>query len=181
MESGACVRGDTQLSLGEQIRALLERLRNPIQIEGCPGEGPYLTRWKLIELPDFHVMLHRFNRSDRDRELHDHPWSFVSVVLWGGYTEVTHALKSDRDLILAHGGEQFTNATIVAGMPTRGRFYWPGAVLFRPARWAHRIEIAPGKKAWSLVLAFKKERSWGFFSREGWVRWRSFTADRNCA
>lgn len=163
---------------------MLENLRNPIQIEGCPGEGSYLTRWHLIGSPAsaFHVMLHRFNRSDRDRETHDHPWDFISVILWGGYTEVTPDGRY-RQKILRDGGEsvpewfaKWTHASLKSR-----RFYWPGSILFSPARWAHRIEIEPGKKAWSLVIAFKKKRSWGFFTREGWTPWRKFTSSRDCA
>lgn len=150
-------------------------------IEGCPGEGPYLTRWHLFDRPNFHIYLHRFNRSDRDRELHDHPWSFFSIILWGGYTEVSLA-GAHRPRVLRFGGENLTTyqARLTSASLKRRRFYWPGSVLFRRARWAHRIEIADGKTAWSLVIALKKERSWGFFSRDGWIPWRRFTTSRNC-
>lgn len=33
--------------------------------------------------------LHKFLRSDADRELHDHPWPFKAVILWRGYYEET--------------------------------------------------------------------------------------------
>lgn len=78
--------------------------------------------------------------------MHDHPWPFVSVILAGGYYEVTPA-KGWKD------GEG----------PTQRRWYGPGRVLTRPAEWIHRVEIPPGRDAWTLILRGRKERSWGFW------------------
>ena len=47
----------------------------------------YLSRWRLIQTPWFGVLLHRIYKPDWARELHNHPWSFMSLVLTGGYTE----------------------------------------------------------------------------------------------
>ena len=48
---------------------------------------PYLTRLNLIKTPWFSVKLHWILRPDPDRDLHCHPWRFVSFVLRGGYEE----------------------------------------------------------------------------------------------
>src|SRR3954462_14608228 len=47
----------------------------------------YLRRWLFVRTPWFQVMLHKINRPDADRHLHDHPWSFRSLILKGGYVE----------------------------------------------------------------------------------------------
>jgi hypothetical protein len=47
---------------------------------------PYLIRW-AINTPFGGVKLHHILRSDEDRDCHDHPWSFLSIVLRGGYWE----------------------------------------------------------------------------------------------
>lgn len=99
------------------------------------------SRW----LP-FSVYLHEFFRSDRDRCLHDHPWSFVSIILRGGYWEEMHD----------------------------GR-HWrrPGSLLVRRAEVAHRIEINPGTRPWSLVFVGRRFRPWGFWGPRGWVAWKA--------
>ena len=125
---------------------------------------PYLTRWTLLgrrnEGTGRAVFLHRFRRSDAD-ELHDHPWPFVSIILAGGYHEVTPAPGWA-------GGSG----------PTRRRWYGPGSVLRRPARWIHRVEIPDGAEAWTLILRGRKERSWGFWwPSVGFVPWRVHLAN----
>ena len=53
---------------------------------------PYLERFYLF-LKDrgnfpFNIFLHRFLKSDPD-DLHDHPWNYRTLILWGGYWEYT--------------------------------------------------------------------------------------------
>ena len=47
----------------------------------------YLRRWRLWRGRFFSVCLHRFMAPDQSACAHDHPWPFVSLVLWGGYVE----------------------------------------------------------------------------------------------
>jgi hypothetical protein len=42
--------------------------------------GIYLTRWRLLQTPWFGIYVHCIRRPDGDRHLHDHPWSFLSLV-----------------------------------------------------------------------------------------------------
>ncbi len=48
----------------------------------------YLTRLNIIQTPWFSIKLHWILRPDPDRDLHCHPWSFVSFILRGGYEEL---------------------------------------------------------------------------------------------
>jgi hypothetical protein len=116
----------------------------------CPQLGPWMTRYTLFKRGRAwpRVFVHHIHRSDESREhLHDHPWSFVSVILRGGYWEETKAGR---------------------------RFYRPGLVLVRPAEWAHRLELNPGAQAWSLVIAGPIWRDWGFHTAAGWVHWKRY-------
>lgn len=49
-----------------------------------PQAKVLMDRIKLIETPWWWVGIHIFRESDWGRDLHDHPWSFVSLILWGG-------------------------------------------------------------------------------------------------
>jgi hypothetical protein len=123
--------------------------------DGCEGLEDftaYLKRWFIIHdnkgpKKTWHVYLHNMLRSDADKELHDHPWWFISIILWGGYWEETE----------------------------RGReFLRPGRIIFRPAAWRHRVHLPEGRQSWSLVLTGVKERSWGFWTETGFVGWREW-------
>ena len=46
----------------------------------CSNDGDvYMRRHKLLQCRFGNVYLHHIRRGDRDRCLHDHPWSFVSI------------------------------------------------------------------------------------------------------
>ena len=75
-------------------------------IMGCSergdGESAYLTRYVLLETRRGSLNLHHFHRSDEET-MHDHPWSFWSLVLWPGYWEVTPQGRQRRwPLVPAH-------------------------------------------------------------------------------
>lgn len=125
-------------------------------IMGCEARGdkdsPYLTRYTLIKLFGFQICLHIFHRSDAD-ELHDHPWPFITLLLWRGYIEETLSIK---------------------------KRYYPGMVLKRKAAHLHRVELVDGKKAITLVLMGRYERHWGFKTAFGWVYWKEYFKEKGC-
>ncbi len=108
----------------------------------------YMRRWHLRRKPGRHnLYLHRYDGSDDDRALHDHPWRSVGVVLWGRLYEAT---------------------------PTGVRRLWPFIPKYRSAKYAHRL-ILESRVAYTLFFTFPKEREWGFLCPKGWVHWREFT------
>lgn len=124
--------------------------------------SPYLTRWHLLSYQmgfNRNVYLHRFHRSDEDT-LHDHPWGFWSLILWGGYFEWTREGYPDGQMVR--------------------RWYRPLSFLRRPAVWKHRVEIPERLRGrvWTLVWTGPKERSWGFWCPKGWRPWREHHARR---
>lgn len=126
--------------------SMITSLLNKIPSKGIGGDsGIFFRRFTLIKFPFLSVYLHQFFRGDLDRCLHDHPWSFVSIVLCGGYYEHMESGK-----------------------------YWrrPGSILFRRATTAHRVTIRPGTHPYSLVFVGRKWRDWGFYTLSGWKAWR---------
>ena len=138
------------------------RLR-PHQIIGSDLNDPYLLRWYVIPRNRWlNVYVHKFLRDDDDRALHDHPWWFLSLVLWGQYIEVTDDGRS------------------VRSAPEPWRLFWGDRPLvFRPALWRHRVELVkapvipvertrvrPRPRAlpcWTLIVTGPRTRLWGFW------------------
>lgn len=112
---------------------------------------PYLIRYTLIKNKWFSIKIHKILLSD-DACWHDHPWSFISFILKGGYKEY-----SDKN--------------------PNGKFFKPLSVLWRPAEWKHRLEIT--QPCWTLIISFKRKRKWGFFTKEGWVEWFNYNQGSN--
>ena len=126
------------------------------------GNGePYLERIIVFRCPLFGILWHKFVGSD-DPCPHDHPWPFASVILKGSYLE--YAPVEDA----AH----FRSFML----PTK---YGRWSVLFRPAWWVHRVEITENP-TYTLVVHGPKQRSWGFFTRSGWIHWSKYSFARHC-
>jgi hypothetical protein len=85
--------------------------------------------------------------------LHDHPWSFWSVILWRGYVECT---------------------------PGKRRRIWPGMILHRRPEWRHRVELLNEKNAVTLVIMGRYVREWGFWTSKGWQHWQKYFAEKGC-
>ncbi len=109
--------------------------------------GDYMHRW-VIETPFGALRLHHILRSDEARGLHDHPWSFWTFLLTGGYTEVTRP---------AGGLERCQDCR---------RF----SFRFVPAETAHRLILT--RPVWTLVLTGPKVRDWGFIIDGVWTSWK---------
>lgn len=160
-------------------------------IYGCESRGdadsPYLTRYSLPRLGRFRAALHVFHRSDHD-EMHDHPWPFVSVILWRGYVEETPCPLCAWDLqegdeIEVDGITLRLVASCCGRCENTGRVrkrVWPGSVLIRRPEHAHRVELVDGKKAITLVVMGPRVREWGFFTRGGWERWTEYYRRLGC-
>lgn len=105
-------------------------LWKPVGLKECP----YLYR---IVLPCkwFSIRLHWWVASDDLRSLHDHPWWFLTLVLWGSYTDYT---RGGRDIL---------------------RF---GSLRFRPANHKHRVYIH-SKRCITLLITGPESRRWAFY------------------
>ena len=116
----------------------------------------YMRRWRIIHTKWFGVRVHNIVRSDIDRELHDHPFTFVSIILRGGYFEHT--------------------------IDGRKTWYGPGSILVRSGDTLHKLELLTIDAfafpllvpAWTLVFRGRMFREWGFLTSTGWQRWSEF-------
>lgn len=114
---------------------------------GSAERGDLLHRWELCRTDAFRVCVHRFLRSDPD-DFHDHPKDWGSLILAGGYWEVT---------------------------PYGRTWRAPGSWVQRKAEELHRVEIDPEVgDAWTLFITGPSRREWGFKTQAGWQDWRSY-------
>lgn len=108
------------------------------------GTGPVTWRRplaRLIQLCGLAVRIHEILRSDSGRDPHDHPWSFLTIILKGGYYE---QLFDD-------------DGTLVSTT-----WHGPGSVLFRRAGTWHKLILPKGKTATTLFISGQKRCTWGF-------------------
>lgn len=116
--------------------------------------GPYLIRWDFLKLFGISFRFHTFLKSDPDRGLHDHPWWMVSILLAGGYCE------------------ELRGTGLISRLPIYRIIKRKApSIAFRHATDAHRVTLIDGKPCLTLIITGPKKRDWGFYRKEGWVKW----------
>lgn len=134
-------------------------------IMSCQSQhGPLLTRYYLTPDWPIAIYLHQFHASDEDRALHDHPYSFITILLSSGYWEHVPIIGARWN---AEKGD-WVDVEAVQRV-WRCRF----SILFRRAEHKHRVELETAP-TWTMVIRFKKRRLWGFHTANGWVDWRTY-------
>ena len=128
------------------------------------GEN-YMHRYYLF-LKDrtkfpFNVTLHKIVKSD-DPIFHDHPWSYLTIVLKGGYWEHTPAFNSE--------GKMFAEFSQWRG---------PGSIICRKANEFHWLELEEGIPATTLFFMGPQKRDWGFLvdrtkTKKQWIQWENY-------
>lgn len=132
--------------------ALDYRPGEPARVEGKwevigPADCPLMFRRTLLSGRLGKLLLHRFVPGASDRDCHDHPRSFVTLVVRGGYDDVQ------------------PDGTVE-------RLRAP-AIRYRPAAHAH-ITHVHGDGATTVVVMGRLVRAWGFVRAGRWFAWRDY-------
>lgn len=129
----------------------------PLGIDG----QPYLRRWVFpIPFLGWSIRLHRWVGTDDPDAFHDHPTWFCTLVLRGGYTDMSPGPGFDPK------GKLVDNMTAVTKDVLRA-----GAMRFRAAAWDHTVqEVQPS--TWTLCLFGKEARRWRFLYYDRQAGWR---------
>lgn len=119
-----------------------------------PPENPFLYQFQLVRTPWFGVFLHVILRPD-EPDPHDHPWTFTSLILDGGYSETVYPDKFN-------GQRSFSRV--------RPRFSFARTSLSA----AHRVTLTYGP-VWTLVFTGpERNPEWGFYRNGNYVPWRQY-------
>lgn len=106
----------------------------------------HFRRWAIAETEFFNIYVHNVARSDEEKDPHDHPWSFVSLILKGGYRE-----------------QVWTKGVMRTVVNT------PGHLVIRRTTDFHKLTLL-GDSAWTLVLTGPKVHAlWGYQTAMGWI------------
>ena len=136
---------------------LMDKLGRRRVITERDSNVPYLVRYYLFlkerkNFP-FNLTLHKVLVSD-EPTLHDHPWSYATFIIAGGYYENT----------------------------PKGRFWrGPGHFRYRSANDLHFLELDKDSNGneipcWSLFFMGKKAGAWGFLKNGVWIHNENYLA-----
>jgi len=138
-----CDLGRSIFNLWDYLMDKCERKR---VIMDRVGQEPYLIRYYLlfthrIHFP-FNIFIHKFLKGDDD-EIHDHPWGYFTLILWGGYYET------------------------IMNVDGSNKIFWREPGFFQSVTHKHRhmIQLNEDKTCWTLFIPFKKVNTWGFWKK----------------
>jgi len=121
----------------------------------CRNGEHYLARLRLIQTPLFAIYLHDIYHDDTDRDPHNHPWTFLSIVIGGdGYIERVYPDPTKPWTSITKTHKKFS-------------IHKMGRVS------AHRITYAAdGLK--TLIITGPRRASWGFFVDGKYIDWKDY-------
>lgn len=141
----------------------------------CPNGEIYLARIRVVQTPWFGILLHDIYEPDQDRDPHDHPWTFWSFVLRGGYIEQVFEDTGMTEPVLEYG--------LDSGLK---RKVYPSKLFGRSRFSLHRMNtdkahqitnIQPNTR--TLIFCGPRVRKWGFWTPDGWVHWKDYIEYRD--
>lgn len=148
------------------IRLLARKVYRKGHIHG-PDGSLYMERFGLFETRWLTARVHHIVRPDLDREMHDHPAGFLSLVFKGWYREARpidiepsfHGMNDEVDFVIQRRA---------------------GSIAYRPATCRHRItEVSPGG-VWTLFFFVGGIKQWwGFYTPAGKIHWRDYLNARD--
>lgn len=115
-------------------------------------DSDYIVRLHLFKTPWFAVCLHWIKRHDEEPWLHDHPVSFLSLILRGKYAELRQRMGETTPRFIVRRWFNFIRAC---------------------EHDKHRIMFAR-KNTLTLCLMGPKTREWGFHTDRGWRGWKTY-------
>lgn len=160
-------------------------LRWTIVAAGKPTTSPEQEAFPLLRLPkwltrDRKLMVHHFMPNVEDRDCHDHPRPFWTLVLRGRYFDLVpceHCRGEGIERLEAQGQQvgALCRKCGVAGVVV-GDVMKAGMLRRRPAHHSH-ITRTDDRGAWTLVLMGPLARPWGFWRAGRWWPWRDYEAE----
>lgn len=163
--------------------------------------GCWTATWRqpftwLCQKLDISIRLHWIHTPDLDRALHDHPWTFLSVVLIGSYTEERpttpektefNVYAEPFDMPVPDGRLTLEMAARLVNPPlvaverehVQRSLRGPGSVALRRFYHRHRISAVSPGGVLTLFVSFRKRQSWGFFTPQGKTWWWVFESVHN--
>ena len=113
----------------------------------------YLQRYYMFlknrDTFPFNIFIHKFLNSDDD-DMHNHPWSYFTIILKGGYWEETFV---DNDPTHSEGKMK--------------KWCGPGYFQYSNADHIHRITLKQNVDCWTLFIPFSQKQNWGFWKFNG--------------
>lgn len=148
--------------------------------------GRTFLRRRGLDLRIGGILIHRIDAPDPGLDLHDHPWTFWTLIVRGGYTEEVAEAHPERDTYgycpncgCATCSHRLTGCrwcpcnTVSLKHEPQIRVWRRWSLHRMPLEVAHRITACEPRTV-TLVVRGPKVRRWGFYLPTGWIDWEDY-------
>jgi hypothetical protein len=130
----------------------------------------HFRRYRLLETRWFSIYVHNILHSDEDKDPHDHPFSFLALMLWGSYLE---------EWLGAYEDVYYWAPPKGSGHELRRSVRSIGSIYYHPAKDFHKITLLK-PSVWTLVFAGPRTRNgWGYQTKNGWINFKDYRQLKN--
>lgn len=152
------------------------RLRLPEREAIGQPACPLFYRWTFWDRWNVKAMLHHFMPSMTDPDIHDHPRSFVTFVLRGGYLDLTQCgcqRGTSYGSLASALDQNGLTCPDCGGDGVVGEVMNAPKVKYRHAAHAHSTKTGR-RGAWTLIVMGPKIRPWGFWRHGVWFGFKEY-------
>lgn len=119
----------------------------------------HFRRYRVIQTPWFAVYVHQICQSDLDKDMHDHPWNYTSLILKGIYREASRLFPYFDE--------------------TRNTINSSCDLVSHRAEDAHQLTLLT-PEVWTLVFTSGRNRVWGYrLSDNSWMDHKTYRKRKN--
>ena len=121
----------------------------------------HFKRWKLFSLKKYNVYLHAIYKADEDLYLHNHPWDYTSIILYGTFVEKVRSNNLGEIVKYRYNHLHF------------------GSVVKRKSNIFHKIVRLESEVVYSLFITTKNHDTWGYDVDNKFVDSETFRKNKN--
>lgn len=127
----------------------------------------FIRRLHLIKTPWFAVVLHWIRKPDEEPWLHDHPVTFLSLILRGWYQERREKFETvDGGMGFVGGGYEDYSGK---------RKWWN---FIRASKYDRHTITDCDPKTLTLCFMGPVRRQWGYHTDSGWKFWKDYNKEK---
>jgi hypothetical protein len=116
----------------------------------------HFKRWQLLKTPWFSIYIHGIYKADEDAHLHDHPWDYYSMSIYGRFIE-------------KNKGAIKCNYLYVSTFK----------LISRKAEQFHTIHKLLTKSVYTFFIAKNRRRDWGYDVNGEWIDHKTYRKLKN--
>ena len=125
----------------------------------------HFKRWNILSTKWFSIYIHKIYKHDEDLHPHSHPWDFISIILFGGYTEKLYQFIYD--FVRQSNYQEIERSIFSFAIRKKSDFH-------------KVVSLKKDKPVTTLVIAWNRtDGEWGYLTESGYKKHTEYRKEKN--